>query len=499
MPLVSDPPWNDDLAEQAPPLPALDEDVECDVVVVGGGIAGLATAWFSALAGRSVVLLEAHRVGSGVTGHTTAKVSALQGLTYRSLSRRHGPWVARQYATVQRAGLQAMCDLVAGESIDCELERLPSYTYAPAGRPLAPLEQEARAAERAGLEATLEREVALPFEVAGAVRVPDQAQVNPGRLMRGWLEAALRRGVRVHEGTRVVRLHHRGELRVETGDGHSVRAKDVVVATHYPVFDRALLFPRVSVHREFAVAGPIPTPLDGMYYGVGGGASYRSWRDRLVASGRMFRPGAGDQDEALARLERDAHQAFPELGPVRTRWAAQDVTSHDKLPYVGRMLATTGNVHVTTGFAGWGMTNGMAAGLAIAGRITGDRPGWARILEPTRTMLPAGVPSLVREQATVAKEFTVGLVRGQVGPEVDPEKLQPGEGAVAKVDGQERAVSRSDDGTLHVVGARCTHLGCLVSYNAPEQTWECACHGSRFAQDGTVLSGPATRPLPSQD
>lgn len=498
MPLVSDPPWNDDLGEAAP-LPALDEDVDCDVVVVGGGIAGLASAWYAALAGRAVVLLEAHRVGSGVTGHTTAKVSALQGLTYRSLSRRHGPYVARQYAAAQQAGLQAMCDLVADEAIDCELERLPAYTYSLPGRPAAVLEQEARAAQRAGLPATLEREVALPFAVAGAVRVPDQAQVNPGRLMRGWLEAALRRGVRVHEGTRVTRLQHWGELRVETDAGHSVRAQDVVVATHYPVFDRALIFPRVSVHREFAIAAPVPAPLDGMYYGVGGGASYRTWRDRLVVSGRMFRPGAGDQEAALAGLERDAHAAFPGLGPVRTRWAAQDVTSHDKLPYVGRMLATTGNVHVATGFAGWGMTNGMAAGLAIAGRITSNRPSWARVLEPTRTMLPAGLPSLVREQATVAKEFTVGLVRGPAGHEVDPETLRPGEGAVAKVEGHERAVSRAEDGTQHIVGARCTHLGCLVSYNAPEQTWECACHGSRFAQDGTVLSGPATRPLPRQE
>jgi glycine/D-amino acid oxidase-like deaminating enzyme/nitrite reductase/ring-hydroxylating ferredoxin subunit len=475
----------------------LGADTECDVVVVGGGIAGLATAWYAARSGRSVVLLEAHRVGSGVTGHTTAKVSALQGLAYRTLSRRHGGHVAATYAAAQVAGLHALCDLVTGEDIDCELERRPAYTYAGPDRSLAVLESEARAAERAGLPVILERDVPAPFPVVGAVRLDDQAQVNPGMLMRGWLQAALRGGVRVHEHTRVVALHERGGLRVETEAGHEVRARDVVVATHYPVFDRALLFPRVSVSREFAIAAPMARDggLDGMYYGLGNAPSVRPWRDRLVFSGRMFRPGSRAQEESLLQLERDAHSCFPALGPVDARWAAQDVNSHDKLPYVGRMLASTSHVHVATGFGGWGMTNGVAAGLAIAGRIAGDRPGWARFFEPSRTLLPGGLPALAKEQATVAKELVSGFLPGHTDGELDPQTLAPGEGTVAKVAGNERAVSRAEDGTVHVVGARCTHLGCLVSYNRPEQTWECGCHGSRFAQDGTVLSGPATRPL----
>lgn len=496
MPLVDTPPWTTDLPD-GDPRPPLDADTESDVVVVGGGIAGLATAWFVAQSGRSVVLLEAHRVGGGVTGHTTAKVSALQGLAYRTLGRRHGGHVAATYAAAQVAGLHALCDLVAAEHIDCELERRPAYTYAGPDRSLSVLESEARAAEKAGLPVTLERDVPVPFDVVGAVRLDDQAQVNPGLLMRGWLQAALRRGVRVHERTRVVALHERGGLRVETDAGHVVRARDVVVATHYPVFDRALLFPRVSVSREFAIAAPAARDgaLDGMYYGVGSAPSVRPWRNRLVFSGRMFRPGSRAQEESLAQLERDAHGCFPALGPVDSRWAAQDVNSHDKLPYVGRMLASTSHVHVATGFGGWGMTNGVAAGLAIAGRIAGERRGWARFFEPSRALLPGGLPALVKEQATVAKELASGFVPGHTDGELDPTTLAPGEGAVARVGGHERAVSRAEDGTLHVVGARCTHLGCLVSYNGPEQTWECGCHGSRFAPDGTVLSGPATRPL----
>jgi len=495
MPLVDTPPWTHD-APDVQDLPPLSEDLDCDVVVVGGGIAGLAAAWYAAGEGLDVVLLEAGRVGGGVTGHTTAKVSVLQGLAYRTLARRHGPWVARRYAAAQQAGLDGLLEVVAGERIECELEAQPSYTYARPGRSRSVLESEAKAARRAGVAADLVDGVPLPFGTVGAVRLDGQAQVNPGLLMRGWCAAARDRGVRVFEHTRVTSLRHRGEPAVRTRGGPTVRAGDVVVATHYPVFDRALLFPRIKVSREFALAAPMADPPEGMFYGVGGDApSIRRWRDEVVVSGRMFRPGAGAQQRALADLERDAHDLLPGLGPVRSRWAAQDVTGHDQLPYVGRMLATTAHVHVATGFRGWGMTNGVAAGLAIAGRITGDPPSWSRVLEPARTMLPAGLPRFVHEQVTIGKEMALGFAPGHARGDLDPADLDPGQGAVLRVDGHERAVCRDDDGTVHQVGARCTHLGCLVSFNAPEQTWECGCHGSRFAPDGTVLSGPATRPL----
>jgi glycine/D-amino acid oxidase-like deaminating enzyme/nitrite reductase/ring-hydroxylating ferredoxin subunit len=471
-----------------------------DVVVVGGGIAGIAAAWFAAGTGASVALLEAHQVGSGVTGHTTAKVTALQGLVYRTLARRHGNAVAGWYAQAQQAGLEALCDLVATEQIDCELERLPAYTYAPAGRPLRPLEAEQQAAERAGIPAVLDPHPPLPFEVAGSVRLDDQAQLNPGALMRGWADAARRRGVLIHEHTRVVGLRTRpggGGLRVTTATGAVVRAQDVVVATHYPVFDRALIFPRVSVSREFAVSARAPQPLTGMFYGIAGGLSVRSWRHEHIISGRSFRPGSGEQDRALFDLERAAHAAFPALGAVRTRWAAQDVTSHDGLPYVGRMLASTSHVHLATGFRGWGMTNGVAAGLAIAGRIAGDQPTWSRVLEPARTMLPSGLPAMVKEQAAVGREFAVGLLPRGLGH--DGTELRAGEGRVLTRAGRSCAVARDDRGQLHSVSSRCTHLGCEVSFNAPEQTWECGCHGSRFGIDGTVLSGPALQPLAPRD
>jgi glycine/D-amino acid oxidase-like deaminating enzyme/nitrite reductase/ring-hydroxylating ferredoxin subunit len=496
MPSTSAPAWSAALRPR-PPQPALNANADADVVVVGAGICGLVTARQLAAAGRSVLVLEARRVGGGVTGHTTAKVTALQGTTYGTLARRHGAWVARDYAEAQRQGLQTLRDIVSEESLDCELQSVPAYTYTTSDGSVPLLEQEAVAAGAAGLPAETVSETALPFPVAAAVRLDGQAQMQPALFMAGLLDAALVRGVRVHEHSRVVSLRQRRALEVATESGHTVRAGAVVVASHYPVFDRGLIFPRVSVSREFAFAAPWDeaATLDGVYYGTGPDApAVRRYGDQLVFSGQSFRPGSGGQPDRLTELERAARRRFPALGPTTSGWAAQDVHTHDGLPYVGRLAPWSGHVYVATGFNGWGMTNGSAAAVAVAGRITGSTPDWAKVFDPRRAVLPGGVPALVSEQAKVAGLF-VGRRLPRAPSAGGAAAIEAGDGAVVSARGRKYAVSRDDDGVLRVLSARCTHLGCIVGFNRAESTWECPCHGSRFDVDGSVLSGPATGPL----
>jgi nitrite reductase/ring-hydroxylating ferredoxin subunit len=264
------------------------------------------------------------------------------------------------------------------------------------------------------------------------------------------------------------------------------------------------MFARVSVHREFAVSADRPgPPVPGMFYGVGPDAlSVRSAAPvagttgpQVVMSGAKFRPGAGGQSEHLDGLVALARKLFDDLGAVRFRWGAQDVGSHDSLPYVGQLAPWSDRVHVATGFAGWGLTNGVAAGLALTGRITGEVADWARPLDPTRFVLPQGVPAMLAEQAQVGRFLTTGHL--PVGDKSAREAtgIVPGSGGIVSVRGKKYAVYRDADGMQHVLNARCTHLGCIVSFNAAEHTWECPCHASRFGVDGTVLSGPATKPL----
>lgn len=487
--------------------PALAEDIEVDVVVVGAGIAGLSTAWELAQAGRSVAVLEADRIAADTTGFTTAKVSAQHTLIYAQLAKSLGADGAALYARSQQDAVEHLVETVVALGIDCDLERAAAYTYFVDASRVDELQAEATAARAAGLSASFVTETGLPFQVAGAVRVEDQAQFHPRRYLLALAAAAAGHGVRTYERTRVVALHEGEPCRVETESGHTVRAVHVVVATHYPVFDRALLFARMTPHRELVVAGEIPVERDpaGMYITPAEGtrsvrtAPAADGRRLVIVTGEAFTPGDAGPGGVTGRLERLAEWTHRWFGVDRPsyQWAAQDNDTTDKVPFVGRLHVASKNVWVATGFGGWGMTNGIMSGRLLAGHIAGTPPEWASIYDPRRFNPVREGVSMAGAQAKVARHF--------VGDRVDAlrhggvEDIEPGQGAVLRVGGAVRAVYRDPDGGLQSLSARCTHLGCLVQFDDAERCWACPCHGSRFDVDGSVLHGPATRPLPHRD
>lgn len=488
-------------------FPPLSGTTTTDVVVVGAGIAGLSTAWELARAGRSVVVLEADRVAAGVTGHTTAKVSALHSLVYGKLARAQGPEAARLYAAAQSDAVERLAAVVEELSVDCDLERAAAYTYGtdPASRP--DLQEEARAAADAGLPAEYVTTTELPFAAAGAVRLADQLQFHPRKYLLALVGELTARGVRVFEKSRVTDLSEGSPCRVTTEDGSQVVARDVVVATHYPVFDRALLFARISPRRELVVAAPIAEHQAprGMYITEDEGKrSVRSapldeGRRLLVVTGESFTPGTGDPQAAFRRLDSWMHERFP-VEATAYRWAAQDNDPSDTVPLVGPFHPGARHTWVATGFGGWGMTGGILAGRLLAALVTGagEALPWARLHDPRRmasTLKQA--PTLLRQQAEVAQHFIGDRLK--TGPVTGAEDIAPGTGAVLRGTGGPRAVYRAPDGTVSAVSARCTHLGCLVAFNEAEVAWECPCHGSRFDVDGKVLQGPAVRPLEKRD
>ncbi|GGV30822.1 FAD-dependent oxidoreductase [Streptomyces griseoflavus] len=485
--------------------PAPDGDLEVDVAVIGGGIAGLCTAWELTRAGRSVAVLEADRIAAGVTGHTSAKVTAQHTLVYDKLRRTRGSEGARLYARSQSEAIEHTADVVAELGVDCEWERRSSYTFVRDPGGVEELRAEARAAREAGLPASFVTETGLPFPVAGAVEVTGQAQFHPRKYLLALARDIVARGGRIHEDTTVVGLEEGTPCRLSTAAGAAVTARDVVVATHYPVFDRALLFTRLSSRRELVVAGPVPADQDpgGMYitqeentrsvrtapYGEDAG------RRLLVVTGEHFTPGTGDPRAGLDRLSAWAREHFPGV-ELTYSWATQDNDPTDTVPLVGPLHPGARHTYVATGFGGWGMSGGMMAGLLLTAQITGEECEWSGLYDPRR--LASAVreaPSFLKHQAQVAKHFVGDRLR----PSPPVEALPPGEGAVVRVDGGRLAVYRDDDGNLHAVSARCTHLGCLVDFNAAERAWECPCHGSRFDTDGKVVQGPATRPLEQRD
>ncbi|WP_367318970.1 FAD-dependent oxidoreductase [Streptomyces sp. HUAS ZL42] len=494
--------------ETAPPRdphPPLGADVTVDVAVAGGGIAGLSTAWELARSGRSVAVLDAGRIAAGVTGHTTAKLTALHTLIYARLRRAHGPDAAMLYARSQTEAVRRAAEIADELGIDCDWEEAAAFTYAQDGAGTAKLKAEADAAREAGLPAAYVTETDLPFPVAGAVRVTEQAQFHPRKYLLSLADDLIRQGALIHEETRVVDLKEGRPCRLITEAGTTVTAADVVVATHYPIFDRALLFTRLAPRRELVLTAPIPADLDphGMYITPEQDtrsvrtAPYRDGQRLLVVTGEHFTPGTGDVGKRFARLADWATEHFGALSFTH-RWATQDNDSTDSVPLVGPLHAGSRHTYVATGFGGWGLSGGIMAGRLLTDLITGQESPWSGLYDPRRVRaVVSEAPAFLRHQANVARHFVGDRLPTVFAGSVDD--IAPGDGAVVRVGGHRCAAYRDENGQLHAVSARCTHLGCLVAFNSGERTWECPCHGSRFDTDGNVVQGPATRPLERRD
>jgi glycine/D-amino acid oxidase-like deaminating enzyme/nitrite reductase/ring-hydroxylating ferredoxin subunit len=431
--------------------PPLDRDIGADVVVVGAGIVGLTTALLMEQEGLSVAVLEMRRVAAGATGHNTAKLSSLHGLTYTKLAKSLGHESARAYGEANEAGIARVFELATALGIDCDLRRKPNHTYAEGAYDLDAVREEAALAAELGLPASYVDELDLPFPVAGAVRFDEQAEFHPVRYADG-IAAALRGPV--YEGTTVTGIGSGG---VETAAGRRVSADHVVVATHLSFLDRGLYFARCHPERSYVVAGRVAGAPGGMYLSTESPAhSIRAHGDWLLVGGESHKTGQADASERYERLSEWARERFglePEL-----RWATQDQMPVDGVPFVGRHDPLSSNVWVATGFKKWGLAMGTAAAELLTARIQGREHRWSELFDPKRLRARAGGPTFAKENANVAFHFVADRVLKRGAP-------------------------------------RCTHLGCLLDWNDAEQTWDCPCHGSRFAATGEVIEGPAVHPL----
>ena len=414
----------------------LDGDIKTDVLIIGGGLAGLLCAHQLHQAGVPYVLAEADTICSGITKNTTAKLTVQHGLIYHKLIARFGVERARGYLAAQEEALGRYRTLC--RHLDCDYEEQDSYVYARDN--LRNIERELDALHRLGFPGEFASQLPLPFAVAGGVKFPRQAQFHPLKFA-----AAISQGLHVYEHTMVKELIGRTAI---TNHGR-IHAKHIVVTTHFPFLNRhGSYFIKLYQHRSYVLALEHAPNLNGMYVDqTQTGLSFRNYGSMLLVGGgghRTGKPGGNWRE-----LRQFVKEYYPE-STEKYHWAAQDCMSLDNLPYIGPYWSNTSDVYVATGFNKWGMTNSMVAATLLCDLVQGKQNPYAEVFSPAR--------SILRPQLAVnVLESTVNLLTPST--------------------------------------RRCPHLGCALKWNPAEHTWDCPCHGSRFARDGTLIDNPATKDL----
>jgi glycine/D-amino acid oxidase-like deaminating enzyme len=493
--------WMADRANTPPPSSTLaDGERFADVAVVGAGITGLITAVLLSRAGKNVLVLEANSVGAGATGNTTAKISLLQGTKLSKIVGKHGPRTATQYVQGNREGQEWLLRHCEAHGLAVQREDAFTYAQSPAGIPAA--REELEACKAAGLSAEWIDDADVPFPYRGGVRLAAQAQFDPMPFLDSLTVELAERGGRLAQGVRVLKVSGIDDglklhLRTAAGEEFDVEAKQCVLATGIPILDRGGFFARLKPSRSYCMAYKVPGALTSAMY-ISTDSPTRSVRyaptpdgDYLIVGGASHPVGREKSPaSSVQELAEWTKNHYP--GAMQTHyWSAQDYSPADELPYVGPILPGNDKVFVATGFDKWGMTNGTAAALALSSRILGGRMDWADAFASWSPHELLGIPKAM--QANLEVGFN--LAKGWITPVTRIGNRTPDEGGVVSGPPWHLEARSVVGGVEHRVSPVCPHLGGIVNWNDADESWECPLHGSRFAPDGTLLEGPATRNL----
>lgn len=491
------------------PNPPLHTDLTTDLCVIGAGIAGLSTAVEAALAGLNVVVLEAAEAAGGETSMTSAHLTNVfdSGFTY--IERHNGADAVRLAASAHMAAIARIEELTRLEGIACQFARVNGYLFAHDDGAAADIDSEFDVAMRAASDLWKpERLDEAPFAPRGraALRFPNQAIFHPLAYVAGLIGALERHGGALYEGTRVTGVDSGEPARVTTEGGPSVTARYVMVATNSPINDRVTMHTKQAPYHTYVVGMPVPrggveTALywdtaDPFHYVriLPGGAG--DGDDLLIVGGEDHKAAhESDGAERWARLESWAREHVPAARAAEWRWSGQVMNAVDGLGFFGRNPGDTPNIFISTGDTGMGLTGGVLAGMIVRDLMLDKANPFAEVFDPARMPITS-VTEFVKEQIDVVAQYADWVTPGEV-ESVDA--VPRNSGAIIRRGVQKFAVSKSAQGKVTCLSAVCTHLGCIVAWNATASTWDCPCHGSRFRTDGSVLNGPAASPLPEAE
>jgi glycine/D-amino acid oxidase-like deaminating enzyme/nitrite reductase/ring-hydroxylating ferredoxin subunit len=488
-------PWSvDNPTRAAAPLAG---NTRYDVCVIGGGIAGLTTAYLLAREGKSVVVLEARdRLAGGETEFTTAHLAWVLDDRFSRLVSVRGEDAARLAADSHRSAIDLIGDICHTENISCGFKRLDGYLFPGADGPGA-IRDEMVALARLGLPVERVDQVPFPAGATGpALRFPDNGQFHPIRYLTEIAGLIRQKGGVVHTETQVVKLESGSPCVAHTKGGQTVRAGALVVATGSPFDSGVTLHTKLAAYNTYAVALEVPAGHvpHALYWDTKDPYHYVRTAPRddqtelLIVGGEDHKTGqASDQQDRWNRLVAWTRERFPQAGKVVHHWSGQVFETPDGLGLIGLAPGWRNNLYVITGDSGMGMTHGTLGARLVADLILGRTNPYAGLYSPSRWM-PAAARTLLGEALNMAGQYTDWLTGGDVKSSAD---IPPGHGAVVRSGLTKLAVYKDQGGQIHEMSAVCPHMGCIVQWNPGEQTWDCPCHGSRFGSTGAVLHGPA--------
>lgn len=482
--------------------PMLNNDIKTEALVIGGGLSGITAAYLLNERGVQTTLIEADKLMSGVSMYTTAKVTAQHGLRLDKIIKKSGRNIAKLYAEANSNAIDLIEKLIAENNGNCNFKRTYACVVTESKNYIDQLKKEAEAALTLGIKAEYISNPSFDAlknaNVLGAVKFYNQAQFNPVLYMEMLANKFCEKGGEIYEYTRAVDIVKAKTNYVVTDKGHKIFANNIIIATHFPFYDkRGLYFTRLYPQRSYLYTFTAQDDFkEGMFITAEQGYSLRSHpyngENLLFIGGCNHDTGSGYfLESCFKKLENYANRLF-KVKEFLWKWSAQDYSTPDNLPYAGLLCKTLPGVYVMTGYDKWGMTNATAAAVTITGLITENESPYKAAYSPRR--FPDSFNTVFN---FLGKNVKTGykLISGKL--KFLPSKciVKNNEGRLIKINGKKAGVYRDNDGNIHIVEAVCRHMGCTLSFNDAEKTWDCPCHGSRYDIDGNIIEAPTVKPL----
>ncbi|MBO5413541.1 MAG: FAD-dependent oxidoreductase [Clostridia bacterium] len=479
-------------------FPKLNSNLSTDVCIIGGGMTGLATAYMLKDSGLKVTLLEASEVGMGVTANTTAKITSQHDLFYDYLIKSFGLDTAKKYLDSNEEAIQTIENIIKAENIDCNFEHQDAYVYTCSKDYIQKIKDETAAVKSLGLDAKLVTETSLPFNIKAAICFPNQAKFHPRKYILGLLPALKK--VDIFEHSKVTNIKAENGRYKTYANGHAVDCKYLVLACHYPIKNfPGMYFLKMYQDKSYVIAVDTKKPLfDGMYISAEEPVtSFRTVDNLLLVGGSGHKTGANniDLDKSYTNLENYIKSIYPDA-EVKYRWTTEDCVPLDKIPYIGKFSKLFNNMYVATGYKKWGMTTSHVAAKIISDDILGKENKYASIYSATRLHPMKNSKAFGEILNQTVYSLAINKMRK---PKLDYTEIQNNCGGIVNYHGRKIGLYKDENGKMYAVKPYCSHLGCELSWNNLEKTWDCPCHGSRFDYTGTIITEPTTKNLEKFD